>query len=194
MIGAIRAKTHSNPWSNVAATAYSGLEKSHSRYEPPIDASAIRTSVVAAAIAMQRACSTRRLDSCARANWSFSTSSFSESACRPPARMWERSRSAACSPGCRAPLRTGVSSTSPMATSISASGTESPRSHLDTVCLTTFSLSASSSCERPFYFLRAWMFSFSTAGPSSRPVPTLPQCCLQIARCRKQRVVTWQIV
>lgn len=39
---------------------------------------------MAAAIAMQRACSTRRLDSCARANWSFSTSSFSESACRPP--------------------------------------------------------------------------------------------------------------
>ena len=86
MIGAIRAKIHSNPWSIVPATAYSGLEKSHSRYEPPIDASAIRTSVVAAAIAMQRACSTRRLDSCARANWSFSTSSFSESACRPPRR------------------------------------------------------------------------------------------------------------
>lgn len=84
MIGAIRAKIHSNLWSIVPATAYSGLEKSHSRYEPPIDASAIRTSVVAAAIAMQRACSTRRLDSCARANWSFSTSSFSESACRPP--------------------------------------------------------------------------------------------------------------
>lgn len=105
MIGAIRAKIHSNLWSIVPATAYSGLEKSHSRYEPPIDASAIRTSVVAAAIAMQRACSTRRLDSCARANWSFSTSSFSESACRPPARMWERSRSAACSPGCRVPLR-----------------------------------------------------------------------------------------
>lgn len=61
-----------------------------------------------------------------------------------------------------------------MATSISASGTESPRSHLDTVCLTTFSLSASSSCERPFYFLRAWMFSFSMANPFSRLVPTLP--------------------
>ena len=56
--------------------------------------------------------------------------------------------------------------------------------------LTTFSLSASSSCEKPFDFLRAWMFSFSMADPFSRPAPTLPQCCLQMARCRKQRVVT----
>ena len=64
--GAIRTKIHSNPWSMVPATAYSGLEKSHSRYELPIAASAIRTSAVMAAIAMQRACSARRLDSCAR--------------------------------------------------------------------------------------------------------------------------------
>lgn len=56
-----------------------------------------------------------------------------------------------------------------MATSISASGTESPRSHLDTVCLTTFSLSASSSCERPFYFLGAWIFSFSMGGSFLSP-------------------------
>lgn len=161
MIGAIRAKIHSNLWSIVPATAYSGLEKSHSRYEPPIDASAIRTSVVAAAIAMQGACSTRCLDSRARANWSFSTSSFSESACRPPG-----SDVGTVSPGS---VLTGVSSTSPMATSISASGTESPRSHLDTVCLTTFSLSASSSCERPFYFLRAWIFSFSMGGSFLSP-------------------------
>lgn len=78
-----------------------------------------------------------------------------------------------------------------MATSISASGTESPRFHLDTVCLTTFSLSASSSCERPFYFLRAWMFSFSMANPFSRLTSTLPQCCPQMVRYRKQRVVTY---
>lgn len=182
MIGAIRAKIHSNLWSIVPATAYSGLEKSHSRYEPPIDASAIRTSVVAAAIAMQRACSTRRLDSYARANWSFSTSSFSESACRPPG-----TDVGTVSLGS---VLTGVSSASPMATSISASGTESPRSHLDTVCLTTFSLSASSSCERPFYFLRAWMFSFSMANPFFCLTSTLPQCCPQMVRCRKQRVVT----
>lgn len=111
---------------------------------------------------------------------------FSESACRPPG-----TDVGTVSPGS---VLTGVSSTSPMATSISASGTESPRSHLDTVCLTTFSLSASSSCERPFYFLRAWMFSFGMANPFFRLTSTLPQCCPQIARCRKQRVVTWQIV
>lgn len=118
----------------------------------------------------------------ARANWSFSTSSFSESACRPPG-----TDVGTVSLGS---VLTGVSSTSPMATSISASGTESPRSHLDTVCLTTFSLSASSSCERPFYFLRAWMFSFSMANPFFRLTSTLPQCCPQMVRCRKQRVVT----
>ena len=53
-MGVIRTKTHSNPWSNVAATAYSGLEKSHSRYELPIVASAMRTGAVATPIAMQR--------------------------------------------------------------------------------------------------------------------------------------------
>lgn len=51
-MGAIRTKTHSSPWSNVPATAYSGLEKSHSRYEPPIAVSAMRTGAVMAAIAM----------------------------------------------------------------------------------------------------------------------------------------------
>ena len=131
---------------------------------------------------MKRACRARRLDSCARANWSFSTSSFSESACRPSG-----SDARTVSPSS---VLTGVSSTPPMATSVSASGTESPRSHFETVCLTTFSLGASSSCERPFDFLRAWMFSFSMADPFSRLAPTLPQCCPQMVRCRKQRVVT----
>lgn len=56
-----------------------------------------------------------------------------------------------------------------MATSISASSTESPCSYLDTVCLTTFSLSASSSCERPFDFLGAWIFSFSMGGSFLSP-------------------------
>ena len=84
-------------------------------------------------------------------------------------------------------LLTGTSSVSPRATSISASGTESPRSHLETVCLTTFGLSASSSCDSPFDFLRAWMFSFSMVDPFSRPVPTLPQCCPQMVRCASNR-------
>lgn len=128
-MGVTRTKIHSNPWSNVAATAYSGLEKSHSRYEPPIAASAMRTSAVTAAIAMQEACSVRRLDSCAPANWSFRTSSFSESACSPSG-----SDAGTVSPSS---VLTGVSSTSPMATSISASGTESPRSHFETVCRST---------------------------------------------------------
>lgn len=78
-----------------------------------------------------------------------------------------------------------------MATSISASGTESPRSYLDTVCLTTFSLSASSSCERPFDFLRAWIFSFSMGGSFLSPGSYVTACCPQMVRCRKQRVVTY---
>lgn len=186
MIGAIRAKIHSNPWSIVPVTAYSGLEKSHSRYEPPIDASAIRTSVVAAAIRDAKGVQHTSFGFLRSCELIVQHLKFSESACRPPG-----TDVGTVSPGS---VLTGVSSTSPMATSISASGTESPRSHLDTVCLTTFSLSASSSCERPFYFLRAWMFSFSMANPFFRLTSTLPQCCPQIARCRKQRVVTWQIV
>lgn len=159
-----------------------GLEKSHSRYEPPIAASAIRTSAVMAAIAMQGACSARRLDSCARANWSFSTSSFSESACRPSG-----SDAGTVSPSS---VLAGASSTLPSATCVSASGTERLRSHLETVCLTTFSLSASSSWDRLFDFLRAWMFSFRITCPFSCPVPTLPHCYPQMAHCRKQRDVT----
>ena len=118
----------------------------------------------------------------ARANWSFSTSSFSESACRP-------SGSDAGTVSTSSVL-TGVSSTPPMATSISASGTESPRSHFETVCLTTFSLSASSSWDKPFDFLSSRMFSFSIGSPFSLPVPTLPQCYPQMVRCHKQRDVT----
>ena len=55
---------------------------------------------------------------------------------------------------------TGVPSTSDKDMSISESGTDNPCSHLDTVCRTTFSLTASSSCESPFAFLLQ-AFSFS---------------------------------
>ena len=38
---------------------------------------------------------------------------------------------------------------------------EPPCSHLEIVCRTTFSLTASSSCESPFDFLIDFMFSFN---------------------------------
>ena len=56
---------------------------------------------------------------------------------------------------------TGVSSTSDMEINILESGTDSPFSHLEIVCRTTFSLIASSSWESPFDFLIALMFSFN---------------------------------
>ena len=55
---------------------------------------------------------------------------------------------------------TGVSSASNKDVSISESGTDNPCFHLDTVCRTTFSLTASSSCESSFDFLLQ-AFSFS---------------------------------
>ncbi len=181
-MGVIRTKTHSNPWSNVAATAYSGLEKSHSRYELPIVASAMRTGAVATPIAMQGAWGVRRLIPAPARPGCSAPRAFLRAPAGPSG-----SDAGTVSPGS---VLTGASSALPSATSVSASGTERPRSHLETVCLTTFSLSASSSCDSPFDFLRAWMFSFSMADPFSRPVPTLPQCCPQMVRCRKQRVVT----
>jgi hypothetical protein len=48
-----------------------------------------------------------------------------------------------------------------MEINISASGTDNPCSHLDIVCLTTFNLIASSSCESPLDFLIDFIFSFS---------------------------------
>ena len=56
---------------------------------------------------------------------------------------------------------TGVSSTSDMEINISESGTDSPCSHLDIVCRTTFSFIASSCCESPFDFLIVLMFSLN---------------------------------
>ena len=56
---------------------------------------------------------------------------------------------------------TGVSSASDMEINISESGTDSPFSHLEIVCRTIFNLIASSSCESPFDFLIAFMFSLN---------------------------------
>lgn len=58
-------------------------------------------------------------------------------------------------------MLTGVSSTSDMEINISESGTDSPCSHLEIVYRTTFSLMAISSCESPFDFLIALIFSFN---------------------------------
>ena len=63
---------------------------------------------------------------------------------------------------------TGVSRASDKASSSSESGTDRPCSHLEIVCRTTFSLTASSSWERPFAFLIVLMFSLNTAKASFR--------------------------
>lgn len=63
---------------------------------------------------------------------------------------------------------TGVSSASDNASSNSESGTDRPYSHLEIVCLTTFSLTASSSWERPLLFLIVLMFSLNMAKASFR--------------------------
>ena len=61
-----------------------------------------------------------------------------------------------------------VSSSSASRISRSASGTDRPFSHLETVCRTTWSRAASSSWERPLAFRRAFKFSASIALPPFR--------------------------
>ena len=85
---------------------------------------------------------------------------------------------------------TGVSSASETEISISASGTDSPRSHLDTVCRTTFSLIASSSCESPLAFQMILIFSFRIM---SNLLLIVAIILCEPARCRKQRMITWAI-
>src|SRR5699024_12001568 len=61
-----------------------------------------------------------------------------------------------------------VSSSSAKEISILESGTDKPFSHFDMVCLTTFSLLASSSCDSPFAFRKFLIFSFNIACASDR--------------------------
>ena len=56
---------------------------------------------------------------------------------------------------------TGISKISDSEISISASGTDRPRSHLEMVCLTAWSLMASSSWERPLDLRRVLRLSFN---------------------------------
>ena len=85
---------------------------------------------------------------------------------------------------------TGVSSASDMEISISESGTDSPCSHLEIVCLTTFSLMPSSSCESPFDFLIAFMFSFNILNNLFSSF--VNAIVLGTARCCKQCILTWK--
>ncbi|SCJ87526.1 Uncharacterised protein [Anaerotruncus sp. 2789STDY5834896] len=110
----------------------------------------------------------------------FMTSSFSEIAFRSSAFA-----STTVSPSS---VLTGVSNTSDMEINISASGTDRPCSHLEIVCLTTFNLIASSSCESPLDFLIVFMFSFSIRND----LLTLPLMIRRIACCGKQRRLTLQ--
>ena len=64
---------------------------------------------------------------------------------------------------------------------------ESPFSHFDTVCLTTFSLIASSSCDSPFDFLILLIFSFSIISAS---LFLIAQFYIQKSRCHKQYILT----
>ena len=64
---------------------------------------------------------------------------------------------------------------------------ETPFSHFETVCLTTFSLIASSSCEIPFDFLSFLMFSLSIIYAS---LFLMAQFYGQTSHCHKQRILT----
>ncbi len=94
-----------------------------------------------------------RLEFLLSASWEFMTSNFSEIAFRLSTLVAGR-----FSPRM---VLTGVSKISDMETSMSASGTDRPRSHLEMVCLTAWSLIASSSCERPLASRRVLRLSFS---------------------------------
>ena len=101
-----------------------------------------------------------RLEAFCRASCRFMISSFSDNSLISAGVL-----SVTVSPS---NVLTGVSSTSEIVISISESGTDKPRSHLETVWRTTFSFIASSSCERPFDCLTALMFSFILTSDKSR--------------------------
>ena len=110
------------------------------------------------------------------------TSSFAAIACKPSA-------SIAMAPSPSRVL-TGVSSASDREINKSASGTDSPCSHLETVCRTTFSLTASSCWESPFDFLIAFIVSLSI---QDRPFLSVVTTIVSgTARCRKQRLLTFR--
>lgn len=113
------------------------------------------------------------------ASCKFITSSFSEIAFKVSAPV-----STTASPSS---VLTGVSSTSDMEINISESGTDNPCSHLETVCRTTLSLTASSCCESHFDFMIALMFSLSIKD-SLLSFSTV--IVVEIARCHKQRILT----
>ena len=56
---------------------------------------------------------------------------------------------------------TGVSNSSEILISISASGTDRPDSHFETVCLTTCNLRLNSSWDNPLFFLNVFKLSFN---------------------------------
>ncbi len=113
------------------------------------------------------------------ASCKFMTSSFSQIAFRSSA-----SGFVTVSPSS---VLTGVSSVCDRAISIAESGTDSPCSHLDMVCRTTFSFTASSSCESPFAFLKVLIFSLNN---SERLLSFAAGILSKFLRCGKQRKVT----
>ena len=70
--------------------------------------------------------------------------------------------------------------------SASASGTDNPFSHFETVCRAMFNRAANSSCVSPLDFLKAFRFSFSMAWLASF-LTAIINC---LGRCIKQRKIT----
>ena len=83
---------------------------------------------------------------------------------------------------------TGTSRTSAIRSSIWASGTENPFSHLETVCLTTLKFFARCSCESFFAFRNCFNLSLSMSRP-----PLLPFYIIRAnSRRFKQQMLTFQ--
>ena len=82
---------------------------------------------------------------------------------------------------------TEVSNSSANVINISESGTDKPFSHFDTVCLTMFSLIASSSCDSPFDFLILLRLLLNIIFSS---LILIIQLYIQKSHCHKQHILT----
>ena len=167
-IGAIRTNPHSKQWKAVPRTAVSGSLKFQPKYGLFRKNNTAVMSTITIANEIKSQCATFLRDCCLRESWRLITSSFWDIAFRSSV-----SGSLISSPS---KALTGVSSASDNAISNSESGTDRPCSHFEIVCRTTFSLTASSCCVRPFAFLIVLMFSLNMAKASFRSHDTINRC------------------
>ena len=141
-MGARRTKANSNAWNAAPKTAVSGSDQSQPRYGLPTQDSTANPMTISAASVTNTQCSTLRFEHFFCASCRLMTSNFSLIALRLSASV-----TSGASPS---RVFTGASKASDSLISRSASGTDKPCSHFDTVWRTTLSLTASSSCESPF--------------------------------------------